>query len=90
MTESLHYNQRRNQRGISKELVNLCLEIGFQSQDGKVMLNRRMISRSLKKNPDSHSRKLLLQAQKKGGIVVVEEGGVLVTAYQMIKKLRRY
>ena len=53
----------------------------FKSQDGKVMLNRRMISRSLEKNPDSNLRQLLLLAKKKGGIMGVEEGGVLVTAY---------
>ncbi|WP_245601126.1 DUF4258 domain-containing protein [Ignatzschineria larvae DSM 13226] len=78
MQLSRHIDQRMNQRGITKEMVELTLEYGEIDND-RWVLNRKGVEtmiESLEKQLRT-ARKL----RDKGGIVVVAEDNTLVTTY---------
>ena len=79
MKNTKHMDARMNQRGITKELVNLALEYGEPVGD-KTVLDRKQchqIMTSLKRE-----MKVLQKAMSKGGITVVSAGEDLITAYR--------
>ena len=85
MQLSRHIDQRMNQRGITKEMVELTLEYGEIDND-RWVLNRKgveAIIESLEKQLRT-ARKL----RDKGGIIVVAEDNTLVTTYDYDSKDR--
>lgn len=78
MQLSRHIDQRMNQRGITKEMIELTLEYGEIDND-RWVLNRKGVDamiESLEKQLRT-ARKL----RDKGGIIVVAEDNTLVTTY---------
>ncbi len=85
MQLSRHIDQRMNQRGITKEMIELTLEYGEIDND-RWVLNRKGVDamiESLEKQLRT-ARKL----RDKGGIVVVAEDNTLVTTYDYDSKDR--
>ncbi len=78
MAKTKHFNERVRQRGIRESTVRLAQEHGVPQGD-KLVLGRKQI-RSVLEALD-RERKELLRAMDKGGVVVVECGGRLITAY---------
>jgi hypothetical protein len=73
-----HMQARMSQRGIPAALVNLVREFGRDDQD-RLVLNRRDL-RGLLSEVRGLER-VVLKALDKGGVVVVEADGSLITAY---------
>jgi 2-phospho-L-lactate guanylyltransferase (CobY/MobA/RfbA family) len=74
-----HIDVRMNQRGIRRELVNLALEFGEIHGDRHV-LTSKIIDEQM--STLQSQMKVLADARKKGGVVVVAEGDVLITTYR--------
>lgn len=79
MQKSKHFEQRMGQRGISKDLAELAMEIGYLAGD-RYVLGRREVDVELERLDER--RRLLLKARDKGGVVVVAQDDVLVTTYR--------
>lgn len=75
---TLHFDQRMNQRGINRQLVDLTLEHGVWSGD-RCTLNRKSLDRVIERC--NELRRLALKARDKGGIVVVEASGEEITTF---------
>jgi hypothetical protein len=69
---------RMSQRGITGELVDLARQFGRDDHD-RLVLDRKGL-RELLNNVRCLER-VVLKALDKGGVVVVEAGGVLITTY---------
>lgn len=80
MQISAHMNTRMNQRGIRKCLVDLALDLGDISGD-RYVLSPKVIDQEI--SLLQQRVKLLDEARKKGGIVVVAEGKTAVTTYRL-------
>lgn len=80
-----HMNARMNQRGIPKELVALTLEHGSWKGD-RCFLGRTDIQRLIVEW--DRQRAIAMRALDKGGLVVVEAGGVEITTYRAPKRKR--
>jgi len=83
---TLHMDVRMNHRGITADLVDLALEYGEWDGD-----RCRLGARSLKQIIYDMDRKraTMLKALDKGGIVVVEAGGSVITTYPIKKQKGR-
>lgn len=78
MSRTRHFEARMSQRGITRDIVELVLEYGEVEQDKRVLGRRELVQ--LIDHLDDLKR-TALRAMDKGGIVVVEAEGRLVTAY---------
>lgn len=79
MQTTLHFDRRMNQRGIRKDIASLALLLGEMVGD-KYILTTKIIDQELSALA-SHKR-LLLDARKKGGVVVVGANDALLTTYR--------
>jgi len=79
-----HALARMNQRGITKEMVELALDYGKFVKD-KVVLGRKEIKKLIKKYPALKSKLLKLFDSK--GLVVVFENNYIITVYKPQKGL---
>lgn len=71
---------RMNQRGISKEMIELTLEFGKYIKD-KVVLKSRDIKKLLSKVSKSIKSKLLRIMDKGGLVVVLSDNYEVITVY---------
>jgi len=78
MAKTKRYGARLRQRGIRESTVELAQLHGIPHGD-KLVLGRKQIRAVLEAL--DRERKVLIRAMDKGGVVVVECGGVLITAY---------
>src|SRR5256885_8060190 len=78
MGHTRHMLTRMNQRGIGQDLIDLALHYG-ERQDEKHILNRKSLERLLAEL--RQLERTVIRALDKGGIVVVEELGQLITTY---------
>ena len=78
MTKTKHYGSRISQRGIRETTVALAQRYGIRHGE-KLVLGRKQIRHVIEEF--DRQRKELVRAMDKGGVVVVEQGGTLVTAY---------
>ncbi len=78
MAKTKHYAARISQRGIREATVELAQRHGMPHGD-KMVLGRKQI-RALLEELDRERRELI-RAHDKGGVIVVERDGVLITAY---------
>jgi hypothetical protein len=67
-----------SQRGIPGELVDLVERYG-QDEWGKIVLNKKALQILL--NDVRRLQRVVLKALDKGGVVIVESGGSLITTY---------
>jgi len=79
-----HAKARMNQRGISKEMIDLTLEYGKCVQD-KVILKSRDIKKLLHKVSKEIKSKLLKILDKGGLIVVLSDDYAVITVYNKFK-----
>lgn len=77
---STHMTARMNQRAIRKCLVDLALDLGDVDGD-RYVLSPKTIDREILTL--QQRVKLLAEARKKGGIVVVADGGTAITTYRL-------
>jgi hypothetical protein len=78
VAKTKHFSSRINQRGIREATVELAQKHGCAHGD-KLILGRKQI-RSVLEALD-RERKELIRAMDKGGVIVVESCGDLITAY---------
>jgi hypothetical protein len=78
MNETRHGSKRLRQRGISASMIDLAFRCGRSEKD-RVILDRRGLHRLI--GEVDGLRRLLLRTLDKGGIVVVERDGRLITAF---------
>jgi len=79
-----HALARMNQRGITRDMVELALDYGKFVKD-KVVLGRKEIKKLIKKYPSLKSKLLKLFDSK--GLVVVFENNYIITVYKPQKGL---
>jgi len=79
-----HALARMNQRGITRDMVELALDYGKFVKD-KVVLGRKEIKKLIKKYPNLKSKLLKLFDSK--GLVVVLENNYIITVYKPQKGL---
>jgi hypothetical protein len=72
MTKTKHFGDRIQQRGIRVETVELARQYGIPDGDKQIRIRL---------NELDQERKELIRAMDKGGVIVVECGGALITAY---------
>ena len=70
-----HIKQRMPQRGISKRMVELVLDYGTLDGQGKYVLRQKDVARIVA------DLRYLMKIIDKGGVTVVADGEVLITAY---------
>lgn len=80
-----HGMARMNQRGITKEMIELVLEYGDYIQD-KVILNSKKLKTLIKKASLNKKSKLLKILDKGGLIVILGENNKLITTYNHNRK----
>ena len=73
-----HAEQRLNQRGISRMMVEIARKIGNWKGD-KLLVDRKALKQELKKLDTQ--RQVLQKMLNKGGLVLVECPDTLITAY---------
>ncbi len=78
MAKTKHYGARISQRGIREATVELAEQYGIPHGD-KLVLGRKQILAVL--DALDKERKELIRALDKGGVVLVENCGVRITAY---------
>ncbi|CAN2536303.1 hypothetical+protein [Methylocapsa aurea] len=78
MPKTTHFQQRMSQRGVTMELVELVRDFGEIDQDKRV-LGRRELQELISSLRDIERK--ALKALDKGGLVVVEADGRLITTY---------
>ena len=78
MAKTRHFGSRISKRGIREATVHLAQQYGVAYGD-KSVLSKKQIKNVL--HEFDLIRKNLIDAMDKGGVVVVESNGVLVTAY---------
>jgi hypothetical protein len=76
-----HLGVRMSQRGITSDMIDLVLAYGENRQD-KVVLCRKAAMK-LVARLDGAQRATALKVLDKGGLVVVEKEGSLLTAYNL-------
>ena len=78
MITTNHVLARMSQRGISKKLIDLVCEYGNERGD-KLILNRKTTQRVIKEIDSM--KKELLRIMDKGGVTIVFNNDILITAY---------
>ena len=79
MVTTKYCQARMAQRGLPKRLLDLVLELGKDSGD-KLVLSKKKATQNVIDEIDA-MRKELLRIMDKGGVTVVIENEVLITAY---------
>jgi hypothetical protein len=78
MNATKHMQARMSQRGISGDMVDLARRFGRDDQD-KYVLDRKGLRGLLDELRDLERK--VIKALDKGGVVVVEADGALITTY---------
>lgn len=86
MAKTRHIGRRMSQRGIKQALVDLTLQFGEASND-KCVLGRRGLQQLIDELRDL--QRTAMQALDKGGVIVVEADGQLITTYNVDSYDRR-
>ena len=80
-----HAIKRMNQRGISKEMINLTIEYGKCIKD-KIILNSRDIKKMIHKVSQELNSKLLKILDKGGLTVILGDDASVITVYNCNRK----
>jgi len=80
MAKTRHIQKRMSQRAIREEMIALTMKFGIQDQD-KIVFNKKGLQGLLCEL--DNIRKTAQKMMEKGGIVVVESGGSLITTYRL-------
>lgn len=74
-----HAHQRMEQRGISREMVDIVLTYGTRRHDCKVILEYKKVQDLIFKK--EQEMKVLKKISDKGGLVVVADNNSVITTY---------
>tara|TARA_Y100001933_G_C18840519_1_gene497348 strand:+ start:451 stop:720 length:270 start_codon:yes stop_codon:yes gene_type:complete len=80
MIKTSHFVSRIQQRGILQSTIEIAQRYGTAKGD-KLILGKKQIDNAIKQL--DNERKSLIKARDQGGVVAVEAGGVLITAYRL-------
>jgi hypothetical protein len=80
MARTRHIGRRMSQRGIKQALVDLALQFGEDTQD-KCILGRQGLQCLI--DEIEGLKRTAKQALDKGGVVVVQADGALITTYRV-------
>lgn len=80
-----HGMARMNQRGITREMIEIVLEYGDYIQD-KVVLNSKKLKKLVQKVSGNLKSKLLKILDKGGLVLVLSDDNALITTYNHNKK----
>ncbi len=80
MAKTRHIQERMSHRGIKQAMVDLVLNFGKPKGD-RVILNRKGIDAFLEEL--EQMKKNALKARERGGLVVVNVNGSLLTTYSL-------
>ncbi len=75
-----HGLQRMNQRGITKEMIELTIEYGEYQKD-KIILKSRDIKKLIRKVSQEIKSKLMKLLDKGGLVVVLSDDCAVITVY---------
>lgn len=75
-----HGIQRMNQRGVTKEMIELTIEYGQYIKD-KIILNARNIKKLIKKVSKEIKAQLMKLLDKGGLVVVLSDDCAVITVY---------
>jgi hypothetical protein len=78
MTHTRHMITPMNHRGMTQDLVGLALEYG-ECQHDKYVLTRKGLQHLL--DEVRNIERTVMRALDKGGVIVVEDAGQLITTY---------
>ena len=78
MKTTKHSLARMSQRGLPKRVIDLVYQLGKEKGD-KIILDKKMIKNKLAEL--DAMRKELLKVMDKGGVTLVMDSDVLITAY---------
>ena len=78
MKETKHFWARMSHRGLTKQIIDIVLDFGKSSGD-KIVLNRKDSRNALKEL--DRIRKNIMRILDKGGVTVVADNDILITAY---------
>lgn len=78
MARTRHIGRRMSQRGIKQALIDLTLQFGEDAQD-RCVLGRRGLQNLIEELRGLE--RTAMQALDKGGVIVVQANGALITAY---------
>lgn len=81
MSKTRHFQARMSQRAIDQSLVDLVLDFGALAPDGKRVLSRKALE--VLGSRLTQIQKHVQNALRKGGVVVVEDDGMLITTYRL-------
>lgn len=85
ITFTKHAIKRMNQRGISREMIDLTIEYGKCVKD-KIILNSREVKKLIKKVSQELKSKLLKILDKGGLTVILGDDASVITVYNCNKK----
>ena len=80
ITFTKHALQRMNQRGVTKEMIELTIEYG-QYQKDKIILKSRDIKKLISKVSKDIRSKLMKLLDKGGLVVVLSDDCTVITVY---------
>ena len=85
---TLHARQRASQRGLTFADLDLVMEFGELVEDGYLMSTKAQnkARKALKKQGGSEVCKALQRLDHLRNVMVVEEGGLMITTYRADKK----
>ncbi len=86
MKKTKHYEIRKNQRGITDDMVDLVLNFGDTRGD-KVVLGKKKVEMAI--SYLDTLRKNLVKMSDKNGLVVIMADNSLLTTYAIHKKINR-
>jgi hypothetical protein len=89
ITYTKHGIRRMNQRGITKEMIELTIEYGKYIQD-KIILRAREIKALIPKVSQEIKCKLLKLLDKGGLVVVLSDECTVITVYRRTSAYRGY
>ena len=80
MARTRHIEKRMNQRGIRAAMLDIVEQFGVWDGD-RLVLNRKGCSCAVREL--DNLRRSLLEVESTGGLVLVQEEGVDITAYRL-------
>lgn len=81
MAKTRHIQKRMSQRAINDEMLNIVKTFGVFDGCDKTILNRKCIQMALVEM--NKLMRIMKTIESKGGIVLVEDGGVEITTYKL-------
>lgn len=80
MAKTRHIQRRMSQRAITNAIIKIVRMFGFRN-DERVILNRKACDEAL--HQLEKIKKDLIKAKERGGFILIEDGDVEITVYDL-------